>query len=104
MCVCVCVCVCHIAPTFEILKQIKHSVPTDILKDILGIILILSIKWEDDNTQKEWKVKGNKKRGDSLVAQRIKHLPTVQETWVRSLGSIPWLGRSPGEGNGYPLQ
>ena len=20
------------------------------------------------------------------------------------LGSIPWLGRSPGEGNGYPLQ
>ena len=20
------------------------------------------------------------------------------------LGSIPWLGRSPGEGNGYPVQ
>ena len=23
---------------------------------------------------------------------------------VGDLGSIPWLGRSPGEGNGYPLQ
>ena len=35
----------------------------------------------------------------SLVAQRIKHLPTMQETRVQSLG-----GRSPGEGNGNPLQ
>ena len=28
------------------------------------------------------------------------------ETWVQSgdLGSIPGLGRSPGEGNSYPLQ
>ena len=26
------------------------------------------------------------------------------ETWVRSLGSIPGLERSPGEGKGYPLQ
>ena len=24
--------------------------------------------------------------GTSLVAQTVKHLPTVQETWVRSLG------------------
>ena len=24
--------------------------------------------------------------------------------WVQSLGSIPGLGRSPGEGNGNPLQ
>ena len=36
----------------------------------------------------------------SLVAQTVKNLPAVQETWVRSLR----LGRSPGEGNGYPLQ
>ena len=31
----------------------------------------------------------------------------MQETWARSAGdpgSIPELGRSPGEGNGYPLQ
>ena len=28
----------------------------------------------------------------------------MQETWVRSLGSIPGLGRSPGEGNSYPFQ
>ena len=24
--------------------------------------------------------------GSSLVAQRLKHLPAMQETWVRSLG------------------
>ena len=24
----------------------------------------------------------------SLVAQMVKHLPTVQETWVRSLGQV----------------
>ena len=26
----------------------------------------------------------------SLVAQRVKHLPAVQETWVRCLGQEPW--------------
>ena len=36
----------------------------------------------------------------SLVVQRLKHLPLMQETWVRFPGS----GRSPGEGNGNPLQ
>ena len=36
--------------------------------------------------------------GAFLVAQRLKRLPPVQETWVRS------LGRFPGEGNGNPLQ
>ena len=36
----------------------------------------------------------------SLVAQTVKVMPAVQDTWFRSLG----LGRSPGEGNGYPLQ
>ena len=40
----------------------------------------------------------------SPVAQMVKRLPTTRETWVRSLGSIPGLGRSPGEGNGNPLQ
>ena len=40
----------------------------------------------------------------SLVAQLVKNAPAMWETWVRSLGSIPGLGRSPGEGNGYPLQ
>ena len=28
----------------------------------------------------------------------------MRETWVGDLGLIPGLGRSPGEGNGYPLQ
>ena len=36
----------------------------------------------------------------SLVAQTVENLPVMQETW----GSIPGLGGSPGEGNGYPLQ
>ena len=36
----------------------------------------------------------------SLVAQRLKRLPTMWETWVLSLG---WED-SPGEGNGNPLQ
>ena len=34
----------------------------------------------------------------SLVAQRVKRLPAMRETWVRSLG---W---EPGEGKGNPLQ
>ena len=36
----------------------------------------------------------------SLVAQPVKNLPAMQETWVRSLS---WED-SPGEGKGYPLQ
>ena len=40
----------------------------------------------------------------SLVAQRLKRLPPMRETQVRSLGSTPGSGRSPGEGNGNPLQ
>ena len=36
---------------------------------------------------------------NSLVAQLVKNLPAVQETWVRSLGQED----SPGEGNGNPL-
>ena len=34
------------------------------------------------------------------VAQLVKNLPAMQETWVL----IPGLGRSPGEGKGYLLQ
>ena len=36
----------------------------------------------------------------SLVVQLVKNPPALRET----LGSIPGLGRSPGEGRGYPLQ
>ena len=35
----------------------------------------------------------------SLVAQLVKNLPAMQEQW-----SIPGLGRSAGEGIGYPFQ
>ena len=34
------------------------------------------------------------------MAQTVKSLPTVRETWARSLGEED----SPGEGNGKPLQ
>jgi len=37
---------------------------------------------------------------DSLVAQIVKNLPAMWETWVRSLG---WKD-SPGRGHGTPLQ
>ena len=36
----------------------------------------------------------------SLVALTVKNLPSVQG----DPGSIPGLGRSPGDGSGYPLQ
>ena len=36
----------------------------------------------------------------SLVAEMVKSLPAS----VGDPGSIPGLGRSPGEGNGHPLQ
>ena len=36
----------------------------------------------------------------SLVAQLVKNLPAIRG----HLGSIPGLGKSPGEGKGYPLQ
>ena len=36
----------------------------------------------------------------SLVAQLVKNLPAMWETWVQSLG---WED-PPGEGKGYPLQ
>ena len=36
----------------------------------------------------------------SLVPQMVKNLPAIAGDW----GSIPELGRFPGEGNGNPLQ
>ena len=40
------------------------------------------------------------------MAQLVKNLSSMQETAcnVGALGSIPGLGRSPGKGNGHPLQ
>ena len=44
--------------------------------------------------------------GASLLAQSVKNLPAVQEITCSAgdLGSTPGSGRSPGEGNGNPLQ
>ena len=38
------------------------------------------------------------------MAQWVKSLPAMFETQERDAGSIPGSGRSPGEGNGSPLQ
>ena len=43
---------------------------------------------------------GRGKRQCNVLAQMVKNLPAMQETW----GSIPRSGSSPGEGNGNPLQ
>ena len=40
------------------------------------------------------------RRGFSSLCQTVKNLPAMQETQVQSLGQ----GKSPGEGNGNPLQ
>ena len=46
-------------------------------------------------------IKKKKTPGNPLVIPMVKTLPAMQETQVRK---IPRSGRSPGEGNGYPLQ
>ena len=40
------------------------------------------------------------------MAQWVKNPPVMQETTcnTKDAGSVPGLGRSPGEGNGKPLQ
>ena len=38
------------------------------------------------------------------MAQRLKRLPAMRETWIWSLGSIPGSERYPGEGNDNPIQ
>ena len=43
------------------------------------------------------------KFGASQVAQVVKN-PLTNTGATRNVGSIPGLGRSPGEGNGNPLQ
>ena len=40
---------------------------------------------------------------DSQVALVVKN-PTANARDIRNMGSVPGLGRSPGEGNSYPLQ
>ena len=40
----------------------------------------------------------------SLVAQMVKNLTAMLETWDRSLGPIPASGCPPGGGHGNPLQ
>ena len=55
-------------------------------------------------------VRTKQEMGASLVAQLVKNLPACSSVGKESacnagnLGSIPKLGRSPGEGNSYPLQ
>ena len=52
------------------------------------------------NVSEELSVKTNLDLDASLVAQRLKHLPAMQESWVQSLSWEDPLA----EGNGNPLQ
>ena len=52
------------------------------------------------NVSEELSVKTNLDLDASLVAQRLKHLPAMQESWVRFLGWEDPLD----EGNGNPVQ
>ena len=56
--------------------------------------------WLKSLSRKKRDILFNLKEGVSLVAQMVKNLPSMQETWVWSLD----LGRSSGEGNGNPVQ
>ena len=59
-------------------------------KHILNIPMRFSCcPWDVDDTERTWGEflrKDNVSRGASLVAQRLKCLPAMCETWVRSLG------------------
>ena len=46
---------------------------------------------------------GGKKKITSQVALAVKNLPANAGD-AKDVGSLPGLGRSPGEGNGNPLQ
>ena len=50
--------------------------------------------------KKLYSINKKKNKTPSHIAQSVKHLPAMRETWVQSLGS----GSSPGERNGNPLQ
>ena len=80
-------------------KKLVHFIP--LYSPLIQLHLLLSYP----------KFYCNKCHRASLVAQRLKHLPALQETWVQSPGrenprvrKILRLGWSPGEGNGNPLQ
>ena len=61
---------------------------------------ILPIQWSRERSLKPDCLALNGVSWASLVAQMVKNLTAVQETWVRSLG---WED-SPGGGHGNPLQ
>ena len=62
--------------------------------------LILFLLQLDSGTLQISQMIGNLLVSFVSLAQMVKRLSTMQETWVRS----PGMGRSPGEGNGNPLQ
>ena len=49
------------------------------------------------------KTLGSQCRGPGLISQWVRSPPANAED-TGDVGSIPGLGRCPGEGNGYPLQ
>ena len=56
--------------------------------------------WEHDNSEDTGIYIMRCYTRASLVAQKVKSLPAMQEAWVQSLGQED----PPGEGKGYPRQ
>ena len=91
LCVCVCVCVCfHSKVTFNLLCKLHRYFVNTVLLSIVSVYGVFV------------------RLGIPLVAQMLKNLPAVQETWVHPSGQkIPWRKASqptpvflPGESHG----
>ena len=86
------------ALTFE-LQLSSQALPTLTHPHVLSALLYQSS--QKRHTLSE--TAGNDLRDFSQVALLVKNLPASAGD-IRTTGLIPGLGRSPGEGNGYPLQ
>ena len=75
--------------------------------NILGVLNFFGYIWANRILEVEFQLKGHLAKkfafGTSHVALVVKNLP-AKTVDVRDMGSIPGLGRSPGEGHGNPLQ
>ena len=56
------------------------------LLNVFWCILCLKVKQQWQQTPHKWWKSDKGKCWDSLVAQKVKNPPAMQETWVRSLG------------------
>ena len=58
--------------------------------------------WGHKESDMTGRLNGTELKGASQVVLMVKNMPAIAGD-IRDAGSIPGLGRSPGEGNGNPL-